>query len=46
MEWPNPTSASLFVFGSIIVLITKKLKKFEVFECRVECQTVWEDIKN
>jgi len=36
----------IIFFGFIIVFITKNLKKFEVFECKVECQTIWEDIKN
>jgi hypothetical protein len=35
-----------FFFGFIIFLIAKNLKKFEVFECKIECQTIWEDIKN
>jgi hypothetical protein len=26
--------------------ITKLLIKVEVFECIIECQTAWEDIKN
>jgi hypothetical protein len=29
-----------------MALITKLLKKAEVFEWIVECQTIWEDIKN
>jgi hypothetical protein len=33
-------------FASIITLITKLFKKVEMFEWIVECQTVWEDIKN
>jgi hypothetical protein len=33
------------VFASIMALITKLLKKTELFEWTIECQTAWEDIK-
>jgi hypothetical protein len=33
-------------FTSIMVQITKLLRKVEMFEWATECQTVWEDIKN
>jgi hypothetical protein len=32
-------------FASIMAPITKLLKKIEVFEWTIECQTAWEDIK-
>jgi hypothetical protein len=32
--------------SSIMAPFTKLLKKIEVFEWTVECQTAWEDIKN
>jgi hypothetical protein len=30
----------------IMSLITKLLKKSEVFECTIKCQNAWEEIKN
>jgi hypothetical protein len=32
--------------ASIMALITKLLKKVEVFEWTIECQIAWEDFKN
>jgi hypothetical protein len=33
-------------FACVMALITKLLKKIEVFEWTTKCQTAWEDIKN
>jgi hypothetical protein len=33
-------------FASVMALITKLLRKVEVFEWTTKCQTTWEDIKN
>ncbi len=33
-------------FAFVMAPIIKLLKKFKMFEWTVECQTVWEDIKN
>jgi hypothetical protein len=36
----------IIFFASIMVLITKLLKKTKVFEWTIECQTIWKEIKN
>jgi len=35
-----------FIKASVMALITKLLRKAEMFEWIVKCQTTWEDIKN
>jgi hypothetical protein len=46
MEWPNFTNDSSKKIAYIMAPITKLLRKVEMFEGIVECQTIWEDIKN
>ncbi len=36
----------IILFLSIMVFITKVLKKTKVFEWTIECQTIWKEIKN
>jgi uncharacterized paraquat-inducible protein A len=36
----------IIFFASIMVPITKLLKKTKVFEWTIECQTIWKEIKN
>jgi hypothetical protein len=45
MEW-HKFIGVLSKIASIMSLITKLLKKFKVFEWTIECQNVWEEIKN
>jgi hypothetical protein len=43
---PHIYKCFIKIFAYVMALITKLLKKVEVFKWITKCQTIWEDIKN